>query len=62
MRLNPLTYGLTALRRTLYWGYEPAASAFNNLGLALGVSVAFAGGMFLLASLVARGRVSADLQ
>jgi ABC-2 type transport system permease protein len=58
MRLNPLTYGLTGLRQSLYWG----DAVGGNFALSLGVSVAFAAVMFLLASAVAGGRVSSDLQ
>jgi len=58
MRLNPLTYGLTGLRQALYWGHDSLA----GLGASLGVSALFAAAMFVLASLVAGGRVSADLQ
>jgi ABC-2 type transport system permease protein len=60
MRLNPLTYGLTGLRRALYWGDSPGGAA--GLALSLGISVAFAAVMFFLASFIAGGRVSADLQ
>src|SRR5207247_1776070 len=58
MRLNPLTYGLTGLRQALYWGHDSLA----GLGASLGVSALFAAAMFVLASLVAGGRVSVDLQ
>jgi hypothetical protein len=60
MRLNPLTYGLTGLREALYWGHAGASA--RSLGVSLAVSVAFAAVMFLLATAVAGGRTSADLQ
>jgi ABC-2 type transport system permease protein len=62
MRLNPLTYGLSGLRQSLYRGDAVNASAAGGLALSLGVSVAFAAVMIVLASAVAGGRVSADLQ
>ena len=58
MRLNPLTYGLTGLRQSLYWGQGSTSS----LALSLAISALFAAVMFVLASAIARGRVSADLQ
>jgi ABC-2 type transport system permease protein len=60
MRLNPLTYGLTALREALYRGHAGASVA--GFGVSLTVSVGFAAVTFLLATAVAGGRVSADLQ
>jgi ABC-2 type transport system permease protein len=57
MALNPLTYGLAALRQAMEWG-----GAWRGFGVSLGVSVAFAAGVFLLASVIASGRTKADLQ
>ncbi len=63
MKLNPLSYGLAALRRAMYWGDAAVASQhLPSFGASLGVTVVFAGIMFVLASLIAGGRVSADLQ
>jgi ABC-2 type transport system permease protein len=64
MWINPLTFGLAGIRRALYWG-EPAlttSTAVPGLALSVGVSAAFAVVMFALASLIAGGRVSSDLQ
>jgi ABC-2 type transport system permease protein len=64
MMLNPLTYGLAALRRSLYWG-EPTATAdaaMPGFAPSLAVSVVFAAGMFALASFVANRRSKADLE
>jgi ABC-2 type transport system permease protein len=58
IRLNPLSYGLSALRQTMDWG----APAIASFGVSLAVSVGFALGIFLLASVIATGRTSADLQ
>jgi ABC-2 type transport system permease protein len=55
MRLNPLTWGLDALRTAMYSG---DASILPGLG----VSVVFAAVMFALASLLVGRRVDADLQ
>ncbi len=62
MRLNPLTYGLASLRRAMYFDQAPLAESLPGLGIGLGVSVLFAVVMFTLASAIAGGRVSADLQ
>jgi ABC-2 type transport system permease protein len=61
MGINPLTYGVSALRRALYF------SSSANLGLApwsicIGISIAFAAAMFLASSIMAGKRVAADLQ
>jgi len=58
IRANPLSYGLSALRQTMDWG-GPVIASF---GTSLAVSVGFAVGIFLLASAIATGRTSADLQ
>ena len=57
MRLNPLTYGLDALRKAMYFG-----GGGSSILPSLGVSVLFAAVMFALASAIVGGRVSADLQ
>jgi len=56
MRLNPLTYGLDALRQAMYLGDG------SRLAISLAVSVVFAGVMFALASVIVGGRVPGDLQ
>ena len=56
MRLNPLTYGLDALRTAMYLGDA------RSIVTGLAVSVVFAGVMFALASAIVGGRVGADLQ
>jgi ABC-2 type transport system permease protein len=58
IRANPLSYGLSALRQTMQWGSASPA----GFGISLAVSVAFAIGLFVLASVVAGGRTRADLQ
>jgi ABC-2 type transport system permease protein len=57
MRLNPLSYGLTLLRSVIE--QQPGSTSTE---LALLISVLFAGVMFGVASLIATGTVSADLQ
>jgi ABC-2 type transport system permease protein len=42
MRLDPLTYGLAALRRALYLGGPEPLAGLPGLGMSLGLSVAFA--------------------
>jgi ABC-2 type transport system permease protein len=58
IRANPLSYGLSALRQTMDWS-GPVIASF---GVSLAVSAAFALALFLLASAIATGRTSADLQ
>jgi hypothetical protein len=41
MRLNPLTYGIAALRRSLYPGHTAVAEAVPALLPALGVTLLF---------------------
>ena len=58
MYANPLTYGLTALRRTMEWN----TTAPHGFVAPFIVTCAFAAGLFLLACLVASSRTRADLQ
>ena len=58
MRANPLTYGLSAIRCSLY--LRPGHELALTVGFA--VSIIFAILMFALASVIVTGRVSADLQ
>ncbi|MDP9175000.1 MAG: ABC transporter permease [Planctomycetota bacterium] len=60
MGLDPLSYGVSGLRRALY----PNAAYLTLPGwtTCLGASLVFAACMFLAASFIARGRVAADLQ
>jgi ABC-2 type transport system permease protein len=61
MLANPLAYSLSALRHALYWQADRPVGVPGFL-LSLLVSLVFAGVMFMLACVVAGGRVSADLQ
>jgi ABC-2 type transport system permease protein len=61
MSLNPLTYGVCALRRALYLG-SPANLRLPSWSMCLGISLAFAAGMFMISSVIAGRRVAADLQ
>jgi ABC-2 type transport system permease protein len=54
MRANPLTYGMAALRRSLYAGNAAAVSALPALAPALAVTACFAVGSFLMAAWMAR--------
>ncbi|MEA2735736.1 MAG: type transport system permease protein [Humisphaera sp.] len=64
MMLNPLTYGLAALRRAMYWNDSAGATstAMPGLTLSLAVSAVFAIIMFAVASAIAAGRTTADLE
>ena len=57
MKVNPLTYGVTAVRDGLYWD-GPHADA----GLAAAVTTVFAAGMFALSLWSARRVTAGDLQ
>ncbi len=54
MKLNPLTYGMTALRRGLYLAEPSSFCAYTHFKPAATIAVVFAIAMFLLASRVAR--------
>jgi ABC-2 type transport system permease protein len=54
MRLNPLTYGMAALRRCLYLGNPAAAGAVPHLTPALGIIVVFGALAFIAATDAAR--------
>lgn len=58
MRLNPLTYGMSALRHGLYLA-EPGTIAVAPIAWPIVISIAFAIAAFLLASRVARHAVTA---
>lgn len=62
MNLNPLTYGLAAIRQAMYWSPGGQNSNLPGLGLSLAVSAVFAVATFALAVLVARARTRADLE
>ena len=61
MQANPLTYGLSGIRRALYSG-SPEAAGLASWPVAVGVSLAAAIGVFALASRIAGRRSAADLQ
>ena len=54
MRVNPLTYGMAALREALYMGRPGAAGSLPNFALSCAVAIVFAIAMFMLAARVAR--------
>jgi ABC-2 type transport system permease protein len=58
MRLNPLTYGMAALRRCLYLGNPAAAGGVPELPLAVGVTVAFCIASYVAAVAATRGRAA----
>jgi len=57
---NPLSYGLSALRQTMQW--HTATPAIASFPVSFVVSIGFALALFVLASAIATGRTSADLQ
>jgi ABC-2 type transport system permease protein len=60
MRFNPMTYGVAALRRAMYWPAEMDGH-LPSMGLSLLVTAGFALVMFLLASVLVGRRSAADL-
>jgi len=59
MRLNPLTYGMAALRRALYLGGPQSLGALPGAGLSVAISVAFAvAAMWLAARVAQRSQVA----
>src|ERR1700722_11252445 len=62
MRINPLSYGLAGLWRSIYFDRPESLSALPGWGMIILVSVGFAVVMFLLASKIASARTTADLQ
>ena len=61
MGINPLTYGVSGLRRALYL-YSSADLRLPSWSACIGISLMFAAVMFLVSSLIAGRRVAADLQ
>jgi ABC-2 type transport system permease protein len=62
IRANPLSYGLSALRRTMEWNSPSISGGVAAFGTSLIVSVVFAVVLFFLASVVATSRTRGDLQ
>jgi len=60
MNVNPLSYGLSAIRRSLHYSSPVANGYLPSMGVCLGVSVAFAAVMFALATVVATSPSKAD--
>jgi ABC-2 type transport system permease protein len=54
MRMNPLTYGVAALREALYIGRRGSAGSLPNFALSCAVATIFAVAMYALAARVAR--------
>jgi ABC-2 type transport system permease protein len=62
MLANPLTYGLAALRRALYWGDPASVAELPAFATSMLVTTVFAAVAFVVASNIARETLSADLQ
>jgi len=58
MAINPLTYGVAAIRGTLYYGQHGSLASGPSLGLSIAISVLFALAMIVAAGFVVRGRRS----
>ncbi|MBV8771977.1 MAG: ABC transporter permease [Deltaproteobacteria bacterium] len=58
MRINPLTYGVAALREALYMGQTGGIGTLPNFVLSVVVACAFAIAMYVLAALVANRSAS----
>jgi ABC-2 type transport system permease protein len=61
MNVNPLSYGVSALRRALYWS-DSDSLHLPSWPLCLAVSLLFAAAMFMASSGMAGRRIPADLQ
>lgn len=61
MLANPLTWGLSGLREALYWRVA-GNGELGRVAVAYAVSAAFAAGLVVLASLLARRHTAADLR
>jgi ABC-2 type transport system permease protein len=53
-RLNPLTYGVDALRQGLYLAEPASSGATTPMGSSVAIAIAFAAFSFILATRVAR--------
>jgi ABC-2 type transport system permease protein len=62
MRINPLSYGLAGLWRAICWDDPSKVTLLPGWTAILCMTVGFSVVMFLLATLMARGRVAADWQ
>jgi ABC-2 type transport system permease protein len=62
IRMNPLSYGLSALRQTMEWGSASASGGIASFGVCMVVTIGFALVLFGLASVMATHRTGADLQ
>jgi ABC-2 type transport system permease protein len=54
MRLNPLTYGMAALRESLYTGNRGEMGSLPSIALSVAIAIAFAVATFALAARTAR--------
>ena len=59
--INPLTYGVAAFRRVIYWGQPDAVADLPGFALSLFVVIAFALAMLALAATLARDRHAATV-
>ncbi len=62
MTINPLTYGLASLRYALYGVESGVTAGLPDMGLCLGITVAFAFSMFMLGTLITLRRTARDAQ
>lgn len=52
MTMNPLTYGVSAIRGTLYYGQDGALAGGPSLGISIAISVLFALAMTVAATMI----------
>jgi ABC-2 type transport system permease protein len=57
MKLNPLTYGVAALRRCLYWGNDAATAGLPSLGASIGITLLFGIGFHMISVLSVQKKV-----
>ena len=62
MTVNPLAYGVGALRYTLYGAESPATAGLPSFVVCLAVSIGFAVAMFVLGTMITLRRTARDAQ
>ena len=62
MTVNPLTYGVGAMRYTLYGEGSAATAGLPSMWICLGATALFALSMFLLGTMITLRRTSRDAQ
>ncbi len=62
MTINPLTYGVAAIRYAIYGAESPATKGLPGMWVCFAVTAGFAVAMFVLGSLITMRRTARDAQ